>query len=261
MEWVFAVEENTCVQPHTPFGTSDLPPVDRHETIDVLLRGFALLALTVVIVWGLIAAKAFLLPLTIAALLAMLMTPFVHVLKRWNFPEWLAVTCASVGLFVPLLALAYLVTLEIESLVRNWPQIEASARTSLQAALQSPLMERFGLAHRFDLATIQESASGKAGEGAVIFLTALKTVLESAGHLALILTLAIVMLASRVHLRCSFESILSVESSPRRARVLDESLEILQKFLVARSFIVLFVAIADFIMSWLKRNDIRTSPR
>jgi predicted PurR-regulated permease PerM len=229
-------------------GRDMLTKTDRHETLDVLLRGFALLAFGVIIVWGFIQAKEFLLPVTIAALLAMLMTPLVHVFRRWQIREGLAVAMAAAVLLVPLIALGALALLETESLVHNWPQVSASAHNALESALHSPLAQRFGIADHFDLASLQSEVADRAGEGASVFLAALHAFLKASSHLILILAFAIIMLASRVHLRKSFEVILSTEESPERAKVLDHSLDILEKFLLARGAIVLVVAVADFII-------------
>ena len=218
------------------------------STFDNIVRAFLFLAAFSVSIWGLIAAKEFLIPFCFAALLAMLMVPIVRILRRIKLPEWASVLIATILLFLPLLGLVSFILIEVEGLIKNWPAIYASARATLESMSNSSLLARFHLMDHFNLAELQGKVSQQAGTGAIVFFTALRSLLTAGTQLILVLSFAILMLAARVHLRRSFEAILSVEASPERAKMLDGSLSVLEKFLVARVIIIAFVAIADFII-------------
>jgi predicted PurR-regulated permease PerM len=218
------------------------------ERSDRLLRGLIWFAALVVTLWGLIQAKEFLIPIFLAALLAMLMVPGVRLLRRFNVPEWAALTISSLLLFLPLFGLASLLAIEGESLIKNWPEIYGSAHRYFDSFASGPWLGRLHLGEYADFSTIEAKVSESAGEGALLVFTGLKTLLSAGTTTLLILTFSVIMLAARTHLRSSFESILSTEDSPQHAHMLDGSLGVLEKFLLARVLIILFVAVADFII-------------
>jgi predicted PurR-regulated permease PerM len=229
---------------------SDAPARETHinRNSDGLLRALLWFAALVVSVWGLIEAKEFLIPVFLAALLAMLMAPGVRLLRRLNLPEWAALTLSSLLLFLPLFGLASLLAIEGESLIKNWPSIYSSAHTYFNNFARGPWLQRLHLTEYADFSTLEAKVSDSAGQGALLIFTGLKTLLAAGTTTLLILTFSVIMLASRNHLRASFEVILATEESPQRARMLDGSLGVLEKFLMARVLIIVFVAIADFIV-------------
>jgi predicted PurR-regulated permease PerM len=203
----------------------------------------------VVILWGVVQAKEFLVPVFTGALLAFLMAPLVRLLKkRARFPEWLAVGAGAVVLLVPLAAIAALIVNEAQHLVHNWPQISASIKKYVDDFLATPFATEYHLSDYLDLESLQDRATQGAGEGAMYLLSGLRTLFSAGTQLAIILFFAILMLVTRRGLRRSVEDVLAVEESPQRAKMLDSVTDVMQDFLVARSMIVAFVAGVDLVV-------------
>jgi len=207
--------------------------------------GLLVIALLVVVLWGIAAAKQFLVPVCLSALLAFLMNPLVRLLRRRHCPEWLAVILSSVLLILPFLALVYFVIMEIQSLVADYPKINAAFARELAHFSNSPVAQRY---HLFvSVPSLIEKLTSRAGEGISIVLVGLKTFFETGSQVVLILIFAVVMLASRQHLAKSGEKILAQFETIQSANMLEAVVTLIEQFLIARLVIVVGIGIASAI--------------
>jgi predicted PurR-regulated permease PerM len=205
----------------------------------------------IIALWGLVAAKSFLIPIFAATLLALLMMPLVRFLRSRKLPEWVAVMTAALVLVLPLLLVASLVVRESASLIQDWPKLEGEARTSFASLLlylKSPWLAKLHLDSSLDISSVAQRIGNSASAGITIAFAALGTVFSLGSDLVLVLFFAVMMIASREHLKTSFERILERYDSEKSASVLDAMTEVLESFLVARLIMILFVAVADFII-------------
>lgn len=205
------------------------------------------LAALVVVCWGLIHAKSFLLPIIVAALLALTLMPLVRWLRRLRCPEWLAVTIATVVFLLPFAVLISILAREARALIQDWAHIRVSAEALLQSALAWPPLQVF----HFDELSLEDVANrlgDKASEGLGFALAGLSLFFTAGSQVVLVLFFAIMMLSARRHLREAFERILRARTTFDTGKVLDESVAIIEQFLLARLFIILFVAGADFVL-------------
>ncbi len=197
------------------------------------------LASWIVVLWGLSQAKAFLIPLLLAALLSFLIMPLVLQLRKRKFPEWAALTLASLLLFLPVLGLIALLINEGGILVRDYPALLSSLKEHWAQLLSSSFVEQFNLSDYLDLSYLREKMSEEAGKGISFALEGLRTLAEAGAHLLVILFFSVVMLASRIQLKASAAKLIS------NSRTLNEIVQLIEKFLLARIGIALFVAILD----------------
>ncbi|MBI3544383.1 MAG: AI-2E family transporter [Deltaproteobacteria bacterium] len=197
------------------------------------------MSLLTVVLWGVAEARPFLVPLSIAALLAFLISPVVAVLRRLRVPEWLAIGVGALMLVLPLLGLGYLMFAQTQALARDFPGIVVSVKG---------MLDRFGVARHFNVDNLVARAVSSAGEGVQLLLSGLGAVLNAGSQAALILLFSILMLASRIQLRTSAERILARNESIRAAAMLDAMTHLVSRFLFARFAIVLIIGGADFIV-------------
>ncbi len=196
----------------------------------------------VVILWGVTQAKSFLIPLFLASLLAFLMAPVVNQLRKKKLPEWAALTLSSILLFLPVFGIIILLFNEGAILLRDYPHLLASLKEHWLRLGSSSFIQNFHLSEYLDISYLGERLGEEAGKGLSLFLDGLKAIAEAGAHLFVILFFSIVMLASRFQLRKSAEKLLS------NTRTLDEIIQLIEKFLLARIGIALFVACLDAII-------------
>ena len=206
-----------------------------------------MVALLVVLIWGIVAAKSFLVPMCLSALLAFLISPIVRLMRRYRVPEWLAITLASLILILPIGAVVYFIVVQGQAFVQDLPHLVASLEQLLQSLSHKAWVQRFHLTGFTDLTNLVQHLTDSAGHGLAIAIAGLRTFLEAGTQLVLILVFAIVMLASREHLRTSGERILASFEGIESANMLDAVSSLIEQFLIARLLIVVIVAAASIL--------------
>jgi predicted PurR-regulated permease PerM len=207
-----------------------------------------ILASSVVIVWGLIEAKGFIIPVIVAALLALMLMPLIRIMKRARIPETAAVCLATLVLILPFIGLASVVVTESQKLVTEWPTIKASAQSGYNSLATNQYVSRYHLADKLSLNDLFAKVGERASEGVTVAITSLGVLFHVGSNIGLVLFFAVMMLFARGHIRQGFERILAAKNSYRGPAVLDASVEVLEQFLAARLLIILFVAVADFVI-------------
>jgi predicted PurR-regulated permease PerM len=215
------------------------------------------MALLVVFVWGIATARPFLVPLCISALLAFLITPLVNQLIRWRLPEWLAVAVGSLAMLAPVVGVAYLLVLQGQNLVEDFPSIMKSVQEGAANFSQSGIGRKLGLNQggSFSLPALLAKISSSAGQGIAIVVGGLSAIFSATSQLALILFYSVLMVASRKHLRGASEKIIAQSRTIHARALITELTSLIQRFLIAKMLIVLIVSVASAIV--LKTFDVR----
>lgn len=198
-------------------------------------------ALLVVVLWGVVQARPFLIPVCIAALLSFLMAPLVRTLQRLHAPNWVAVTISAVLMILPFVGLGLMLVNQGQELVDDFPSIMNSLQDNYSRFSQGKWGQRLNLSAHSDLSHLLQRVSSGAGKGVALLVGGLAALLNAGSQLALVIIFAIMMIASRVHLRRSGEKILANARSFRGAALLDEISTLIEKFLVARLLVVAII--------------------
>lgn len=87
------------------------------------------------IIGGLLAllyiGSSLILPLVVAAVIAILLDKFAKKLKHWGLPNWLAITLSVLVMVVVFLLLTWLVGSQINTMANDWPTIKEKAAEKL----------------------------------------------------------------------------------------------------------------------------------
>ncbi len=103
-------------------------------------RILAIVAAVAVFVAMIILLKEIVVPFMVAILLAALLVPFVHFLRRHSFPKWAAIAIAEIGLLVIVAGLVVLVVAQVRSELPALQRQSVAAFDNLRALLlSSPL--------------------------------------------------------------------------------------------------------------------------
>jgi predicted PurR-regulated permease PerM len=202
----------------------------------------------VIALWGLRTASDFLIPVFLAALLAFLMAPVMRVLSRWKLPDWACVTVAAVLIVLPLAGFIYLSVNEIQELVQNWPKLSSSMLNALSDFRQSQLASRLKLTQILNPAALQSKAQTYIGSELKLAMTSLQKILSAGSLLVLTVFFAVAMLASKRHLKRSFDHLLFSYSSIESNETVNSMAKMMESFLVARTMIATALGAASFLI-------------
>lgn len=202
-------------------------------------------AFLVILLWGISAAQPFLVPVCFSALLAFLMAPMVRYLRRFHVPEWAALSLSAIVLLLPFAALCYGIFEQSQKLIRDFPRIVAQLDALITRAAQTSLANKLGWSGGTNLSSLFERLASRAADGIRVVMAGLGALLNAGSQTILILLFAILMTASRMHLRRSGERILAKYEALQGPAMLDEVTRLIERFLIARLLIVLLVGAAD----------------
>ncbi len=208
-------------------------------------RGILVTALLGIVVWELTVARAFMIPVCLAALSAFLMNPLARFLRRHKTPEWCAVTLSAAVLALPFLVLLSFIALEIQQLVLGLPTITKGLNGVLEKLSEMPSVQSLHLP--LTLSELSDRLASRATEGISALLIGLRAFLETGTQVVLVLIFSVVMLASREHLRRSAEGILAQFENLESARMLDEVTAMIEKFLMGRLIIAVIIGIGSIV--------------
>ena len=222
--------------------TSNLPTSNRAALPTKTPPLFNVVCL-IIILWGLSEGRPFLLPVLISGFLAFLMAPFHRILMRkLNFPDALAVIMSAIVFISPLILLGFLLIQQGKGLVQDIPQLVSTVQLKLQNFVTNdPLAAKLGLDRDSDLSSLIQKMSSSLGAGVGLLVGGLAAVADVGSQMILIFVFSILFLGSRLHLRLSAEHILAKNKSIDGAHLLDQSTDLVQKFLVARMAIVAII--------------------
>ena len=208
-------------------------------------RGLLVVCLLIILFWGITEARPFLIPLSISALLALMMAPLVKVMRVRRFPEWSAITLSAILLILPFLSIAYVLFSQGQALIKDFPKIMASLNELLFKLVDTPMGQKLQLTHEIDIPALLKRLEGSAVQGVQLVLAGLGAILGAGSQVLLILLFAMLMLVSRDHLRNCCEKILAQNTSAKNPRLIDDVVNLIEKFLLARLLIMIIVAGID----------------
>ena len=213
--------------------------------------------LLIVLFWGIYQAQPFLIPLCIASLVALTMAPWVRLMRRFHFPEWLAISLSAVLLILPFLSTGYVLVWQGQSLIKDLPLLMNALNHMISRIIDTPFGQRLHLTHEFDIPEILRRLEGGAVQGLQFAISGLGALLGAGSQVVVVLFFGVLMLASRIHFRTSFDKILHHSFSLKDSKILDEAIVLIERFLISRLLIVIIVAGTDTAI--LKAFNIRYS--
>jgi predicted PurR-regulated permease PerM len=116
----------------------------KSSTRDLLLHGTLIIVGLCAFFWGLVMAQAYLVPITVAGLLAMLVLPMSNWMERKGMNRVLAALCATLVLLALCVAFVGVLGLQVRSFASDWPEIKQEIMPQLEK-LQEEITARTGL--------------------------------------------------------------------------------------------------------------------
>ena len=233
-----------------------------------ILTYLALIAIVLYFtVVGLIAAKPFLAPLSIAILLTMILIPVVEKLEHWHFNRGWAALVATIAAMALFGALFYVLSVQISSVAKDWPEIKERVEpqieklqqfidntTGIEPDQQKDLIEKNMPATGEN--NSEEAESGDSGKatpasdtedaGQSLFSmagTALIGFVSFLGTSLLTFVYIFFMLLYRSKIRKSILRFFPPDRQEQAEKILWDSIEVSKNYLGARLLLIVFLTI------------------
>ncbi|MDJ1485385.1 AI-2E family transporter [Cytophagaceae bacterium YF14B1] len=202
-----------------------------------LTKTVIILAILVLIVVILVYARPFLIPLTFAALLAMLLLPLTKWLKDKGIHEVVAIVL-SILLLVGFFALIFfLISLQISDLAKNTSQIEKQV-TERYHQVQQLITDQLGISPAKQEKMIKEQQASSPGKLASLvtgFLAGLGDVLTDT---ILVLVYIFLLICFRSRLKGFIVRLVPKKEEPKALEIVNNVQQVTQKYLSGLSLMV-----------------------
>lgn len=213
------------------------------DNIYPLIKFNLILLLFFLIFGGLYLASAFLIPLAFAGILAMLMSPLCKKLEARGFNKAIASFTCILLLLLVFTGIGTLLSTQIVSFTEDLPQIEKHINEQVTSA-QHFVQETFGVSPEEQEQAVKDGSSSENGGGVgsvvVSFINSLTGILANS---LLVLVYMFLLLYYRSRFPNFVFKVVSEENKERARRIINESSQVAQQYLIGRGILILILAV------------------
>lgn len=174
------------------------------------------------------------LPLVVAAIIAILLDKPVQKMKSWGVPNWLSITLSLVLMLVIFALLSWLISSQVSNIAGDWPTIEKKASEKL-SVLSAWSKDTLNYDYNDLVGSDDELLSKIESVAKVVFFSLMNLLSQS-----LVIFVYIVLLLMQKKMFMNFFKKL-VSSSAAMGTILSESSSIITSYLFGKSKIMLFL--------------------
>lgn len=208
-----------------------------------LKKSVQVLFLVALIVAFLMCAKPFLVPVTFALIISMLLLPVVVWLQKKRAPKWLAVLCAVLLFLLIIGGIVYILSWQVSGLVKDSGNMEQQV-TQKVAEFQQYIQEKLGV----PVQQQNKLASGESGKESGSYLsTAVGGIIAGIGgfitDFILFLVYVFLFLLYRSHLKEFVLRMFFPASRSHASNVMDECRQVAQKYVTGLAFMIVCLSV------------------
>ena len=201
---------------------------------------------------GLTKAKEFIIPITIAGLLSMMLLPVVHRLEGLGFSKGWAVFFSDIFILAIVVGLSFLIANQVDRVAEDWPEIKKRLEPRIEQ-VQQYIQEKFNISIQEQKKQIEETIPGDqnkyqsnqektGGDNSLIKKTAMN-LLNFTGNFLLTFVYIFFFMYYRKKFRKSLLKLVPEERREATNNVISQSSKVAQQYLIGRFLLILFLAI------------------
>ena len=201
---------------------------------------------------GLTKAKGFLIPITIASLLSMMLLPVVHKFEGWGISKGWSVFLSDILILAVVVGFTFLIANQVDQVAEDWPSIKKRLEPKIEQ-VQQYIQETFNISIQEQNQQIEETLPGdqnenspdqqnKGGSNSLIKKTA-STILTFLGNFLLTFVYIFFFLYYRKKFNKSILKLIPAHRRKAASEVISQSSYIAQQYLVGRFLLILILAI------------------
>jgi predicted PurR-regulated permease PerM len=207
---------------------------------DLILYSTLIIAGIVLLVYGLIQAQKFLIPVVLAILLAMLVLPVERKLIQWKIPKVLAVLCSDLLIIFLIIAVFFVVGLQVKGIIAEWPQYEKKLMPKIEK-LQQFIEDKTGIAPREQIDKAKSTIGGANGANGA--MASVSGVFSSFGNFFLIFVYMFFFLYFRQKFKNSVLNFIPARHRKRAESILGNFSRVSQRYLFVRLLLMLILSV------------------
>lgn len=212
------------------------------DNLHPLVKFNLILLLFFLIFGGLYLASDFLIPLVLAGILAMLMSPLCIKLEGMGFHKALASFLCILLLILVFAGIGTLLSTQVASFAEDLPQIEKQVNKQLRS-VQRFFQETFGISPEEQKKVVEDGSSSESGGLSSIVLNFINSFTGVMVNSLLVLVYMFLLLYYRSRFPKFILKIVSEDQKERAQRIIQESSQVAQKYLIGRGILIVILTV------------------
>lgn len=193
----------------------------------------------VVLFYGLIKADVFLIPFTIAALLAMILLPVERKLTDWGVTKGWAVLLSDLLLLIFFAGTFLIVGSQIQNIMEDWPTYKEKLEPRIEK-VQQYVYEKTGLSEQEQQEEVKQAINS---EGTTNSAKILSEVTTLAGNFLLVFVYIFFFMYYRQKFKNSILKFIPEEKRGKASQILSNFSKVSQQYLFGRFLLILFLCV------------------
>lgn len=191
---------------------------------------------------GVFEARSFLIPLTVAILLSMVMLPVTEKFESWGIPRGFSVLFSDLLILGFCVGLFFLIGIQVNNITENWPEYEKKLKPQIEQA-QKYIEKKTGIPpeeQNQELKKTIENGKGQSGKAVGKFLSGFFT---TTGNFLLVFVYIFFFMYYRKKFKKSVLRFFPLEKREQAAEMLSDFGKVSQQYLFGRFILIIILAI------------------
>lgn len=185
--------------------------------------------------------RAFLIPVFVGSLLAMLMAPICRKLDGWGLNRSLSTLACILILLAVIVGVALIISTQFATFAENMSQIKSKGQEFLQQA-QSYIEQQIGVSPEEQKQMLKEQAEKSNQKGGGTAVAILNAVVGTVSGLVLSLVITFLMIYNKEQFETFFVRLYSNKDTDKVKSLVDKISHVSQKYLTGRAMSILIIA-------------------
>jgi len=195
------------------------------------------------LVYGVVKAKEFLIPISIASLLSMVLLPIDRKLRQWSFPRGLSVLLSDLLLLAVSVGFIIVVAAQVENIVDKWPTYMDKLEPKIEKA-QEYIQEKTGITPNNQEQKIKDYFQGARTDGGNLQLSNFfPQFISFWGNFLLVFVYIFFFLYYKDKFKNSILNFIPNEKRDKGEKIVKNFSRVSQQYLFGRFILILFLAI------------------
>ncbi len=191
---------------------------------------------------GLVKARAFLIPLFIGVLLAMVMLPVHHLLRRWKIPEGISALISAILIFALCIGAFFMISSQIQTIAEKWPNYQEKIQPKIEQ-VQRFIAQKTGVSPAQQIKQMQEAFNNQSQKGGSIMIKVVPKVVSFTSNFLLVFVYIFFFMFYRKKFKNAILFFIPEKNREKGASIMANFGKVSQQYLFGRFILILFLAL------------------
>ncbi len=197
---------------------------------------------TYFLIIGLVKAKAFLIPFFIGILLAMVMLPVHHLLRKWKIPEGVSSLVSAFLIFALCIGVFFMISSQIQSIAEKFPHYQEKIQPDIEQ-VQHFIAQKTGISPKQQMKQMQEALNSQSQKGGSIVFKVFPKFIAFTSNFLLVFVYIFFFMFYRGKFKNAVLYFIPEKNREKGRAIMANFGRVSQQYLFGRFILILFLAL------------------